>query len=252
MVKIEIDEKLILFPENWDELTEEDFRRVCHVLLNPWSAALQYTIIRLLTPTVHPSTWVNLSDDNLIALLPLTEFLKTPVKLKSMKLFSIGLRGFYLPNRDNLLTADWAFSEKLIKAFLTTGKEEYLNQLVAFVCRPEKLWIQFFPFLKSLNLNWNGDYREKFHSSLAMERAKKISKIPMHKKLMVVWWIIQIRWEVQRQNQGLFNGSGKSAGDWIEAAMEISEKGLFGNFEQTMQTPFNLVLKYLNHQKNKQ
>jgi hypothetical protein len=248
MVKIEIGSRKIDFPSCWEELTEEDFSRVGHVLLNPWSPQLQYTLIRLLTAKVEPSIWVNLDDDDLLALLPLTDFFQEPVQLKSMKLFRIGIRNYYLPDRSNLLTADWCFSEQLLKAFLKTGEEKYLNQLVASVCRPKKLWIQFFPWLKKINLKWNGDLREKFHSGIMMERIEKIAQVPMYKRLMVVWWVVQIRWEVQKQNKALFTGSGEGgSGDWIEAAMDISEKQIFGNFDSTMQTPFSLILKYLNH-----
>jgi len=69
VVKIEIGKTKILFPEKWEELTPEDFSRVGHVLLNQWTPALQYMIIRLLTPKVHPSVWVNLDDDELLALM---------------------------------------------------------------------------------------------------------------------------------------------------------------------------------------
>ena len=253
MNRIEIGNLKIDFPSTWEELTEKDFQRLGHVLLNKWNPQLQYTIIRLLTPDVNPEVWVNLTDDELLALLPLTEFLKKPVELRSMSLFRIGLRNYYLPDRSNLLTADWCFSEQLMKAFIQTGEEKYLNQLVAAICRPKKWWIQLFPFWRQLNLNWNGDIREKFHSGIMQTRVQEIAKIPMYKRLMVVWWVVQIRWEVQRQNAALFMGDGKSeGGDWIECAMDISEKQLFGNFEKTMQTPFNLVLKYLNHVNRKQ
>lgn len=252
MVRLEIGKLKIDFPEKWEELTPEDFSRVGHILLNEWNPALQYMIIRMLTPSVHPSVWVNLTDDELLALLPLTNFMKEPVKLKSMRLFRIGFRSYYLPDRGNILLADWAFSEQLVKAFVTTGNELFLNQLVATICRPKKWWIQLVPFWKKFNLKWNGDIREKFHSAIAEDRTPKIAKVPLHKRLMVVWWVVQLRWEVQRTNQILFSGSGKGGGgDWVEAAMEISERGLFGNFEQTMQTPFSMVVKYLNLQNNK-
>ncbi len=237
MVRLEIGKLKIDFPEKWEELTPEDFSRVGHILLNEWNPALQYMIIRMLTPSVHPSVWVNLTDDELLALLPLTNFMKEPVKLKSMRLFRIGFRSYYLPDRSNILLADWAFSEQLVKAFVTTGNELFLNQLVATICRPKKWWIQLIPIWKKFNLKWNGDIREKFHSAIAEDRTPKIARV---------------RWEVQRTNQILFSGSGKGGGgDWVEAAMEISERGLFGNFEQTMQTPFSMVVKYLNLQNNK-
>jgi hypothetical protein len=237
LVRLEIGKLKIDFPEKWEELTPEDFSRVGHILLNEWNPALQYMIIRMLTPSVHPSVWVNLTDDELLALLPLTNFMKEPVKLKSMRLFRIGFRSYYLPDRSNILLADWAFSEQLVKAFVTTGNELFLNQLVATICRPKKWWIQLIPIWKKFNLKWNGDIREKFHSAIAEDRTPKIARV---------------RWEVQRTNQILFSGSGKGGGgDWVEAAMEISERGLFGNFEQTMQTPFSMVVKYLNLQNNK-
>jgi len=126
-----------------------------------------------------------------------------------MSLFRIGLRSYYLPDRNNLLTADWCFSEQLLKVFIHSGEEHYLNQLVAAICRPKKWWIQFFPFLKKLNLNWNGDIREKFHSGIMQERVKAIAKIQMYKRPMVVWWVVQIRWEDQRKNAKLLSGDSK-------------------------------------------
>lgn len=253
MILIEIGKKQIQIPGAWDELTDEQIQRIGWALLQPWGPKTQYMLLRLLTPEVEPSVWVNLSDAELVELLRFTEFLQKPIALKSMPLFRMGLRKYHLPDARNLRTADFAFSEQLVKRFLQTGDEKALNQLVAAICRPVKWWIFFFPFLKEFNLKWNGDPREKFHSAIMQGRAEKIGrKIPMHKRLTVVWWVVQIRWEIMRSNGALFNGSGKAGGDWFEAAMDIAERNIFGNFETTMQTNFNLVLKYLNHQKNKQ
>jgi hypothetical protein len=251
MNRIQIGKQLIALPSSWQEMTEQHLQRVAHVLTLPWDAKLQYTLIRLLTPDVKPETWVKLSDEQILFILPLTDFMREPVKLKSTRLFRMGFRWFWLPNREEAKLVDWAFAENLLKAFTATGEEKYLNLLVAAICRPKKWWILFFPFLKSFNLKWNGDPREKFHSAIMHLRAEKMNAVPMHKRLMVFWWVVQLRWEVYRENRGLFSGSGKSSGDWIDAGMEIAKTGIFGGFEDTMQTNLNTILKYLNHEKSK-
>ena len=253
MHRIEIDTKLVEIPSSWQEMTPHDTMRVAHVLTTPWSPQLAYTIIRLLTPTVNPAIWCSLSDDQIVALLPLVEFLRKPISVKAMPLFRYGFRRYWLPDKFNILTAEYAIGEKYLQQFCHTGKEEDLNELVACMCRPTKWWLVFFPFLKYFNLQWNGDVREKYHSQIQEFRVKWLSKIPLHKRLMVVWWLVQIRWEVQKQNAELHKRSEKSGppGDYIDAAMAMAEKAVFGNFEATMQTPLSLTLRYLNLQRKK-
>lgn len=234
-------------------MTPRDTMRVAHVLSSPWSPQLAYTIFRLLTPTVNPAVYCHLSDDQILALLPLVDFLKKPISVKAMPLFRHGFRRYWLPDKFNILTAEYAIGEKYLVQFCKSGKEQDLNELVACICRPTKWWLVLFPFLKYFNLKWNGDMREKYHSQIQDFRVKWLSKIPLHKRLMVVWWLVQIRWEVQKQNSELHKRSENSGppGDYIDAAMAMAEKQVFGNFEDTMQTPLSLTLRYLNLQRKK-
>ena len=253
MHTIEIDNLKVQIPSSWQEMTPHDTMRVAHVLTMPWSPSLAYTIIRLLTPTVNPNLYCKLDDDQIFTLLPLVEFLKKPMSVKAMPLFRHGFRRYWLPDKHNILTAEYAIGEKYLQQFCKSGKEEDLNALVACLCRPTKWWIVFFPFVKYFNLQWNGDLRERYHSQIQEHREKWLSKIPLHKRLLVVWWLVQIRWEVQQQSKELYKRTENSGlpGDFIDAAMAMSEKAVFGNFEETMQTPLSLTLRYLDLQRKK-
>jgi hypothetical protein len=112
------------------------------------------------------------------------------------------------------------------------------------------LWIVLFPWFKTFALNWDGDPREKYHSDIAGIRAGKVSKVPMHKKLLVVWWLVQLRWDIYKNYKPVFEGSGTGEkGDWLECIMHLAEKNLFGDLQSTMQTNLHLVLKYLHKEK---
>jgi hypothetical protein len=252
MTKIELFGTPYDFPSSWEELTPVQLERVCGFLLQPWSPALQYLLIRLLLP-IHPRRWTKLTDSEILALLPITDFLQTPILPKEFKVFRLGLRGYWLPNRLKIRTVDWTQSEPLIQQFAKTGEQKYLDHLLVTVCRPLKWWIVFFPWFKNFALNWDGDPREKYHSALTEIRAKKVSKIPMHKKLSVFWWMVQLRWEVYKIHKPVFSGSGKGdKGDWVECVMDLAERGLFGDLQSTFQTNFHLVLKYLHKEKKRQ
>lgn len=249
MTEIEIHGQTYAFPSSWEELTPDQLTRVCGFLLQPWTPALQYVLIRLLLP-ITPSVFTRLQDFEILALLPLVEFMQKPILPKEFRLFRIGFRGFWLPAKMKIRAVDWVQSEPLLKQWAKTGEEKYLNLLVATLCRPRKIWIVFFGWFRWLNLNWDGDPREKFHSEIAIYRSNKLSHVPQHKKLLVVWWLVQLRWEVYKTNKSIFGG-GSGDGDWIECIMELAEKGLFGDLQATFQTNFHLVLKFLSKEKSK-
>jgi hypothetical protein len=250
MITIELCGKIFPFPEKWEELTPDQLTRVCGFLLEPWTPSLQYTLIRLLTPDVEPELWTRLTDEELGFLLPITDFLQKPILPGEMRLFRIGGRGFWLPSRLKVRAVDWVVSEPLLKAFSKNGSQEYLDALVATVCRPRKLWISFFGLFKVFALNWDGDPREKYHSEISTIRAKRLGKVPIHIKLMVVWWLVQLRWQIFKDYKSVFSG-GSGDGDWTECIMDLSEKQLFGDFQETMQTNLHLILKYLHKEKKR-
>jgi hypothetical protein len=138
-----------------------------------------------------------------------------------------------------------------LKAFIATGEEKYLNLLVASLVRPTKWWIALMPFLRWFNLSWNGDIRERFHSQIQERRAERFKSLPMHIRLATGWWLIRIRWEIMQAYPDLFRG-GKKAGpksDFIDVAFAISETPAFGDFETTMRTNANTLLRYLSYKK---
>lgn len=249
MTKIELFGKAYDFPSTWEELSDAQVERICGFLLQPWSPALQYLLIRLLLP-IKPSAWTKLTDDEILALLPITDFLQNPVLPKEFKLFSIGLRGFWLPSKLKIRAVDWIATEPHLKRFAKHGDLKSLDLLVASICRPLKWWIMLFPWFKTFAINWDGDPREKYHSDIASIRAGKLSKVPMHKKLLVVWWLVQLRWDIFKTYKSVFEGSGTGEkGDWIETIMHLAEKNLFGDLQSTMQTNLHLILKYLHKEK---
>jgi hypothetical protein len=249
VVRLEINGSQYLFPQSWEELTPEQFKRVCGFLLQSWTPALQYTLFRLLLP-IEPKVFAQMADWQILNLLPLVDFLQKPIIPKPVRVFRIGFRGFWLPDRMKLRAVDYTVSEPLLKQFVKTGKEEYLDMLVASLCRPRKLWIVFFGWFRVFNLNWDGDPREKFHSEISNIRKAKISKVPLHLKMMVVYWLIQIRWDIFKTYKPVFSG-GEGDGDWNAAMMELAERSLFGNLQETYQSNFYLILKFLKKEKEK-
>jgi hypothetical protein len=252
MVQIELNGHKAQLPTSWGEMTVEHFRRTAFVLALPQTPANQYQILRLLTPTIPPQLYLNLEDDQLTELVALLDWMKTPGTIRRIPLFRRWFRNYWLPDRETLVHAEMAIGEKYLKAFIQTGEEKYLNLLTACLVRPTKWWIVLFPFVRWFNLGWNGDIRERFHSQIQERRARQFRNLPVHIRLATVWWLIRIRWEIMQAYPDLFRSSkkdGNSKSDFIEVAFAISESQLFGDFESTMRTNANTLLKYLSYKK---
>ncbi|WP_020603140.1 hypothetical protein [Spirosoma spitsbergense] len=121
--------------------------------------------------------------------------------------------------------------------------DEYLDLLVAAICRPARAGdYQSAP-------DWNGDHRELYNEFTAKERAKLLATLePGHKMAVLLFFAGNMEHVLARYELG-----GGEAGEpeqypgqsWIKNSHLLATKGIFGNLEQTKAANLHDVLIFL-------
>lgn len=250
MKLIELNKKLYLVPETWNELTGRQLLQVIEVLYGGYEGnAAQLKLLKIITGM---SWWrfVRASMAEKSEFLYLTHFLVNGSVL-TKQLLPV-YKGFYGPDDDfnNITGVEFVFSEDAyFKCFTQTTpdeprimQEDGLDALVAFLYRKKKRGYD-------IDLNRDGDPREEFNENISAYNKKKfISKWPASAKLAIFTWYEACRTSMIQGNADIFTGgSGEPAKHGLVSVMRvIAEGGIHGTFEQVQKMYVKMWMVELN------
>jgi hypothetical protein len=237
-------------PAAWGELSQAQCTRVLSVLLmHKWNDLTRLILLETLLPAGFKKYFDQLSDDQVIQLLDLTDWLNVdPAKIPLAR-FRVGIRWYYVPQLSNLNSIEAALVDNLLQKWANDGQEKDLNKVVGILCRPAKWWISIFPWAIKYNTKWNGDKRQRFNGNLSDVHVQKMQKVSIENRLAVVWSYLHLKRQVMKAFGNLFEGSSGS-GSFLDCIYQVSEKNVFGTFEETCRTPFLNLLGYLKSNAN--
>lgn len=253
MHNIKVFGKSYRLPSCWEELSSKQLIRIGPALLyrQEVDSSNLYLVLRLLLP-IYPKVWVDLSDESLAHLISLLEWVKEPPRLRPLRLFRLVGRGYWLPSERKLSAFEFAVADNHLRAYLQSGSQQNLDMLVACLCRPRRWWISLLPIAKTWVNHWDGDHRIPYNSGRVNEVATRLQGVHEWKKLLVVFWFLNISDKVLADYSDLFSSEpvpGQKPGNWIDAFYSIAETGVFGDFDKTASTSIYNLLSYLRSRK---
>lgn len=183
IIKFNID-----IPSEWSELDKHTFASVIQILhfRNADKYTISVSLLALLFGQQNFHVLSGLNDEDLHALVPLTDFLvseKPPVKNFFPTLNMKG-KQHVAPAEDlsNLGFGEWCFAYDAYNYYHLTKDPLWLNTLIAIIYRPED------PTESEDSATFSGDTREKFNENLIDKRVKSVQAIEDRIKLAVLSW----------------------------------------------------------------
>lgn len=249
MKTVEINKRLYLVPETWNELTGKQLIRVMEILYSDQQADM--ALLQLLR-IVTGMSWFRFfmcPIDQKAEFLDLAYFLVNESNLTKNVLSNFD--NLYGPDDDfnNITGEEFVFSEDAYFKSFTPGaeneprviNEDGLNKLVAVLFRQKKKGYD-------LALNTDGDPRQPFNQNICEYNAKNlICKWPKAVKLAVFTWYEACRKQMIDSNPDIFRGGGEAAKYGLISVMRvIAEGGIHGTFEQVQKMYVKMWMVELN------
>jgi hypothetical protein len=225
-------------PTHWGEI-EPTIRLEClRLLLSDESVLVQLAILKKLIKL--PSwVWLSLHEDDLCALLNVVSWMKIePIRAPIITAFLWQGKSYMLPtaNFENGTAVQFPLADKYLQDFTEKGEEEALLKLVASLCMAAK------------------------NDKLIVEkRAELLRGMPHETQIAVMLYFIGIKQFIaDTYGEYLFDDEGEEEDlavrvsvshfpnfGWWAAYLQIAESGVFGNYEQVLNTNFHRVIMYL-------
>ncbi|WP_187261329.1 hypothetical protein [Pontibacter beigongshangensis] len=226
----------------WNELTREQLLEIIRIQFSfkpdhMQKLLLLKTLLQVKWAILHQFTGVQR-----LGLYPILEFLEestlTKQLLPALKLEDLVLHGPADRFR-NITFAEFIYADTLFGFFTKTGKEAYLNKLIACLYRPQRL--DYNP----KSPTYKGDIREDFNEHLIGERAQLVASIPQPDKYAILTWYRGCRKELELIYDKVFtqtNQQKAAEGDWGDVLLSLSGEK-FGHVEQTSQQRVHTIFK---------
>lgn len=249
MKTIEINKRIYLVPEKWNELTGRQLLQAMDILYS--DQATETALLQLLR-IITGMGWYRFFRcplDQKAEFLDLTYFLVNESDLTKNVLPEFDK--LYGPADDfnNITGEEFVFSEDAyFKSFIPATEtdprviiEDGLNGLVAVLYRQKKKGYD-------LARNADGDPRQPFNQNICEYNAKHIiSKWPRSAKLAVFTWYEACRKQMIDSNPDIFTGGGEQARYGLISVMRvIAEGGIHGTFEQVQKMYVKMWMVELN------
>ncbi len=266
MIEIELkynnESETIGFPQTWNELTVPQLLYIAN-LWEAWQLMARGNVnllkakALLFLELLNGNTKNNradrakkialLSEDDQTDLIQCVNFIFESNKLTVCPLpwVKVGMRKYYAPNNglSNIKAIEWHFADKLYMDYYHTGEEKHLDNFIACLYRPS---VSVFDKsgVRRVKFNWN--YIEKY--------AKQIKRLSYSEKHLVLLWYIGSRDAFIKKYPNVFSDSNKKAAienGWLKLILALSGNK-FGEFEQTGQTDFTMIVMELEEMKERQ
>jgi len=247
---VEINKRIYLVPDQWNELTGPQIVSVMEVLYGDHE--VNEALLRLLKIITGMKwmRWCRTPISEKMEFLYLTHFLINENNLTRQLLRQY--RGYHGPDDDfnNLTGEEFIFSENFyFKSFTIVEEnksrqinEEGLNNLVAVLYRPIKPGYH-------LKKNPDGDPRVPFNQYISAYNAeKKIKRWPLAAKLAIFTWYECCRQNMISANPEIFTGGNNEPARYglISVMRLIAEGGIHGDFDKVMKMYVKMWMIELN------
>lgn len=225
-------------PENWGEIPPSVRLECLRLLLLEDSILMRIAILKKLIK-LPKWVWLSLSDDDLSALLDVVSWMKIePITVPIIDGFLWKGKVYKLTatNFDNGTAVQFPLADKFLQAFTEKGEEENLLRLVAALCVAAK----------------NDEF-------IIEKRAESLQGLPHETQIAVMLYFIGIKQFISdTYGEYLFDDDEEEEDlavrvsvahfpnfGWWAAYLQIAESGVFGNYEQVLNTNFHKVIMYL-------
>jgi hypothetical protein len=247
MTVVEINNKLFLFPENWNELTAEQCRKIFYVLHSNYTGdqmLLQFS--RILSGCGWWHFFRELKIKVAEQCFHLCSFIWEKTELTNQPL--VKYKGLYGPktNFDNLRMGEYAYAQNFFEQYRDNEDVEALNKLCAVLYRPAK---------KDFDaaINPDEDIRIPFSEASMEYHLQQVSKWPRAIREMIFFWYGGCFKKMMEDNADVFTGGGgEPALHGIVSVMRnVAKDGTYGDFkavEQLFVKLFFLELKESKHE----
>ena len=192
-----------------------------------------------------PFIYLQLSAEKLHDIIADLTFLNSPCTVFSLTSLKHKGETYYAPGTalSNLRMLELIKADSYLDLFQRTGKEEFLNKLIAVLYRPAAQEPAAY------------DVREKFDSSTVEARAEALSTIRNEHKQVILFNYVECWKVVLKQNAALFpqqkESSGNSSGQsrvqmWMDVLFDLGETTYFAGEQAAKQAFIHEALPYLN------
>lgn len=267
MKTIQFGLKTYTTPENWSELTPEQYEQL--IMCPRLKADGSYETLE--NEAAACRVWLGMSVKQW-GRLKLTHWQWGQLRQQFSWLFNTLPQGkppidlfFYAGVNYHLPAADFAdttaielsYANMAYVAFANPDdpEPEALDRLIAILCRPRRTdWRKF-----KKSHEWNGDIREPFSEPRMIEHANALASLDMSLKLVILDYF-------ERSNNGFLKNYGELFGGkreprygdgrgWVMLLKNVAKDGHFGDFDKVCSTPAHLLFAsllddLLNNQEN--
>lgn len=267
MIELSLNDKDYKLPENWEEVPEAKRLRVLElVFVKPESGASYHELLRELLG-IPKKGWIKLmkqyfsggineekrerNAEALQELLHLISWMwRSEMTKKPFESIEIDGKNFYLFEEQfksmsfGEMTDAYIHAHSYIKQLEEGDKR--LNLLLGTVCRPQ---------IKKINEQWNGDNRITYNPFIVESSVSIWDTVPTEKKILVLVYFLGSLKEFLSYFD-IFNDDGIQDSEeeypgqgYIKNQHLLSEKGIFGNMQQTKATNVYDVFLFLEENK---
>lgn len=240
MKSFTLNKKRYQVPTAWQELSPKQLLKVCLLLHQYEEDDVLLPLFRCLCK-VPDKLWDALSLSDRYELIRMVEPFTIERMLYPGKLtFRVGLTTYHLPPHELRMESSIAvaMADLHMKNFLMTParNSHSLDLMIASLCRPLKR-------CQRKNDRWDGYSRERYHTVLVEQRAKRLARLDFRVKLYILRYFIASLDYLHKTYPGVYKPPIPKKGQpapkqapkglgMIPWLMAIAETGAFGTFDE--------------------
>jgi hypothetical protein len=252
----------IQIPESWDQVTPSLFRKVFPVLFKTFPGPPEgKTRVELVKRMVNKKLFKLFEPEQIWDFSNAISFLwKKPCPVPIIPSFRFLFTRYYLPSGylHNASYIEFMFADAKLSSLADAENlnSEELDQLIATLCRPQKMfwWIR-----RRLPSN-DGDNRQKFNAELMKARAIKFRKLPVHWKLYVLSFFIACKdaiindpaYSLVFPKKKKKDDEDQDSGSWKVLLKDVADTRIYGNYDETAYYSLHTILDNLQSELKKQ
>jgi hypothetical protein len=247
MHEVTINKEKFAIPSDFTELTDEQLLAVV-----PYKYAEKpshFNLIRLLWPKRNLQ-YMKLKASHIYELTHWV--LEKPLVETNFTKFTHDGTEYLLPDASlaTVVLFEYAMASYYLRVFCQSNKEEYLNMLVATICRP--------PQEVTHTPDWNGDLREKYNSALTKQRAKDFETLNFGVKVIVLHVFLEAQARIQKRFASIFKAPDEgetpkiNGVPYTDLMYDLSKTGIYGDYEKVCFTNIHTVFFNLAQEKSRE
>lgn len=173
---------------NWEELNPNQAASILQTISykNADATWIKVSVLSLLFTSKNFHILTSLEEDQVYALIPLTDFVfNTKPELKNyFPEINLKKKKHIAPKVDlsNIGFGEWCFAYEYYNWYFKTRNEDFLNKLIATLYRPIDV------NSSEDSPEYSGDLREIFNENLIEKRAKSVCSIQTERKTAILTW----------------------------------------------------------------